>query len=145
MNSDGRHWMSMPKVENPQEVYVVDIRLTEFSEDNILRAARTLSEKPVFLNGRRLEFPLNMVFRAEYDEATHEIKVALISTEKEIHDNCEKSVPLFVSAAFLEKNLPRLYFTSLVLDTQPFKSGYKTKLKKVPDLKTALRLLFPVP
>jgi hypothetical protein len=126
-----------------QKVYILKLSFPDFSRDNVLRAARTLSQKPVILNGRRLRFPLNQVYWAEYDERTGEIQVILLSIEKEIQEIYEKNRTIYATASVSENPpcvLPHLLnFAELVLSTTPTKSWYETSLNMIPDLETAIR------
>jgi hypothetical protein len=125
-----------------EEIFLFRMRFSGFSKDNVLRAARTLSEKPVILDGRKLQFPMNRVFHAEYDKKSDEIHVVLITIEQEILESYRENRQLFASISFLERYLPRLFFTNLILSTKPFESGYKISLNRVPDLRTAIKQIF---
>jgi hypothetical protein len=83
-----------------EESHILKLRIPSFDNDNIMRVARTFSEKPVFFNKRKLEHPLNKVWHAEYDERMNEIQVVLLSTDKEIRELCDGNRHLYVSASF---------------------------------------------
>jgi hypothetical protein len=125
-----------------EEIYILKLHFSNFDNDNIMRAARTLSDKPVTFNEHKLEYPKNRVFHAEYDERTNEIQVVLISSEAEIRKILDENRQIHASASVLKNHLPRLFFSDLVLNTEPLKSGCKTSLTRVPDLETAIRLIF---
>jgi hypothetical protein len=128
-----------------QKVYILMLSFPDFSSDNVLRGARTLSQKPVILNARRLPFPSNQVYYAEYDKRTDEIQVILLSTEKEIQEISENNMTIYATASISENPtfvLPHLLnFAELVLSTTPTKSWYKTSLNMIPDLETAIRMV----
>ena len=125
-----------------EEIYILKLRFPNFDNDNVMRAARTLSEKPVVFNGRNLEYPKNKVFHAEYDKRTNEIQVVLISSEGGIRKVFDENRQIYASASVLSKHMPRLFFSELILSVEPLKSGNKTNLNRVPDLKTAIKLIF---
>jgi len=128
-----------------QKVYMLKLSFPDFSKDNVLKAARTLSRKPIVLNGRRLQHPSNEVFCSEYDEQSDEIQVILLSVESEIQEIYERKKRVFATAT-ISKNpsfvLPHLLnFVELVLSTKPIKFGHETTLNRIQDLDEALRML----
>jgi len=128
-----------------REVYILKLRFPNLSKDNVLKAARTLCNRPVTLNGRKLEHPSNRVDFAEYDMKTDEIQVILVSVDEEIHEIFERSKQVYATAS-ISKNPPivlphLLNFDELVLSAKPIEFGNKTSLNRVPDLYTAVRML----
>ena len=58
-----------------EEIYMFNLHFPNFSRDEVLQASRTLSDKPILLNGRKLRYPQNKVFHAEYNKKTDEIQI----------------------------------------------------------------------
>jgi hypothetical protein len=132
-------------MDQSKRIYMLKLHLPSFSKDNILRAARTLSGKSVVLNDRKLPYPSNRVYFAEYKKKTDEIQVILVLKMKEVNEIYEKGKQVYATAS-ISKNPPfilsnLLSFTELILSTKPLKSGYKTNLSRVPDLNTTIRML----
>ncbi|UCC58841.1 MAG: hypothetical protein JSW14_02775 [Candidatus Bathyarchaeum sp.] len=129
------------KMEKRKDIYIFNLRVSAFSKEDMLRSARTLSKKPITINGRKLKHPENIIFHAECDSRTKDIMIVLITDDEEIRNIYEKSSPLFASAVLFKEDLPLFVFTEIVLSSEPIESGSKILLDKVPDLETAKRLI----
>jgi len=129
------------KMEETEDIYIFNLHVSGFSKDDILRSARTLSKKPIIINGRKLEHPKNGVFHAEYDGRTGDIMVVIVTSDEEIGEIYQKASPLYASASIFKKFLPLFFFTELVLSTEPIEAGSRIFLERVPDLETAKRLI----
>ena len=113
------------KEKAPRKRYFVSLSFPEFSQHEILLAARTLSHKPIVFDGNNLPYPDNMSYFGEYSSGNVEA-IVYIRDEK-INQLYEEEGYLYAKAEVDERRLPRLFFTKLILSSKPTLSGFKMK------------------
>jgi len=121
------------KEKSPRKIYSIRLSFPEFSQHELLLAARTLSRKPVIFNGKELPFPDNICRFSEYWSGNVEAIVHI--RDNEINQLYEKSKSVYAKAQIDVKLLPRLFFTNLILGSKPLPSGCKMKrIKREEDM-----------
>ena len=121
------------KEKPPLKKYFIRLSFPEFSQDEVERAARTLSRRPIIFNGNQISYPDNMTYDAEYVSGNVEA-IVYIRNEK-INELYEKGRPLYATAQINERYLPRLILTNLILSSKVVPSGCRMKqIKKEEDI-----------
>ena len=113
--------------------YSCRLSFPEFSQDEVMRGARTLSRTRIVFDGIELPYPDNMTFFAEYVSGIVEALVFI--RNKEISEISKANKPLYAKAQIDEKRLPRLFFTHLSISSKPVPSAcVMKKVEKEEDM-----------
>lgn len=96
--------------------YFCRLSFPDFSKDELERAARTLSCRPIIFDEKELPYPDNMSYFAEYWLGNVEIVVYI--RDEEINRLYEEGKPIYAKAQIVESLLPRLFFANLVLSLE---------------------------
>lgn len=111
--------------------YFCRLSFPEFSKDELERAARTLSGKPIIFDGKELPHPDNMSYFAEYWSGNVEIIVYI--RDEEINLLYQEGKSVYAKAQIDERLLPRLFFTNLILSSEATPCKMK-EIKKEEDM-----------
>lgn len=113
------------KQKSPRKLYSIRLSFPQFSQHELLLAARTLSRKPVIFNGKELPYPDNMSHFSEYWSGNVEAIVYI--RDDEINQLYRNGKSVYAKAQINDKLLPRLFFNNLILSSKPLPSGCKMK------------------
>ena len=119
------------KERPPLKKYFCRLSFPEFSKDELRRATRTLSRKPIIFDGKELPYPDNMSYFAEYWLGNVEIIVYI--RDEEINQLYEEGKSVYAKAQIDERLLPRLFFTNLILSSEATHCKMK-EIKKWEDM-----------
>jgi hypothetical protein len=119
-------------MENVREVeyYLAEFQLPEFPEEELQRAARTLSYRPIVFDDQQLPYPANTTLFSDYIDGL--VKVEALVSDKNVIKLYEDEKPLHAKPE-IERPLSRLLFSRLIVSS---KVGSSSKewivLKKLP-------------
>lgn len=119
------------KKKPPTKKYFVRLSFPSLPHDEIVKAARTLGDRPIIFNGSELLFPDNRVFFAE--EVSGNVEAIVYVRDKEVNELHEKGRPLYATAQFEEvqsiihPDKRYFIFTSLLVSSTVISSGCEMK------------------
>jgi hypothetical protein len=112
----------------PLKTYCVRLSFPDFPRDEILRAARTLTDKPIIFNGGELPYPDNRVFFAEY--VSGKVKATIYIRDEKVNELHEKGKPLYAKTETSKTPIfQNLLFTHLILGSRRVANG--TRMKRI--------------
>jgi hypothetical protein len=117
------------------KTYYVGLSFPDFPRDEILRAARTLADKPIIFSKKELPYPDNRVFFAEY--VSGKVKATIYIRDEKVNELHEKGRSLYAKAEASETPAFRkLFFTHLILSSRRIANGSRVKQIKYHRSKT---------
>jgi len=102
--------------------YKVELSFPDLPQDEVKRAARTLSYRPIFFNGKMLSQDSTVLF-ADYDDDSEKVKANIHMNNEEVNELYETGVPIYSMAEPKKVNEGTPYeqtlFLRLILTTEP--------------------------
>jgi hypothetical protein len=107
-----------------RETHVVNLYFPKMPKKELLRSARTLSERPIIFDGNELPYPDNKVYFADYFSG--KVRTTLYIRDEDLNALFHKGITLYATVQTAETVIfGNPIFTHLILSSKKIPSGHK--------------------